>query len=627
MLAMLAMLPYDCNGMNAAYGSFRSDVFDKSLPESGTKDPTVGGRLHFTVLLNNSILDGLSSATVNGQELLNLDTSSSSDLTYIDWARVEHDPGASQVWISLHSRNAGWFQSEATFAIKLKNSKNETIADTVVKTDEEPPVTLSYLATRAKGREIIIHLHSSSTQTVSVSSILFDGQLHPVGEKNGEGNDIPPAGHAVFVLTLASPKAAATVWTAVIFASTSRKNHEEYATSAGDEDVSFAFGFGGRLPIERFPVMVWPHSSDCPLPGGNDENAAELKKLGVDSVFYKGKDFEKDCNGLNLQAAVESDRYFHVFTDAQTAKSFADSGNSSAVDAIFIGDEVDGSVDASHLRSALAKATAASKTAPSSLTYQGSKTTHNVGAFSGITDIQGSDAYAAACAPTMLAVTKTLPLQYPYFYLRNARDNHMPLPMWGYAQLYSDAWSYQANANELLCQMAQVVLSGSKALMFFQSEQKYFEEHKAKDIGDMISNIKLVAETIRTGDIQGMAFKASATLNKMVMVETIRSPDSLLVIVVNTDASGYSNLLCHTLISKHWTFNKQVLKSITLDLTSSVGVRDLTNWQEAKNGALVNVSDVAIQSEGGEVMLSDIALSDSMPARFFLASVVPTREN
>lgn len=36
----------------------------------------------------------------------------------------------------------------------------------------------------------------------------------------------------------------------------------------------------------------------------------------------------------------------------------------------------------------------------------------------------------------------------------------------------------QANANELIAQMAMVVLSGSKALMLFQSNQADFKEHK-----------------------------------------------------------------------------------------------------------------------------------------------------
>lgn len=86
---------------------------------------------------------------------------------------------------------------------------------------------------------------------------------------------------------------------------------------------------------------------------------------------------------------------------------------------------------------------------------QGSKTNHFVGAFAGITDVQGSDAYCAACAPTMLGVAYKLSMRYPYDYLNNARENHKPLPMWGYSQLYSDAWSYQANYEALV---AQVIL-------------------------------------------------------------------------------------------------------------------------------------------------------------------------
>ena len=90
------------------------------------------------------------------------------------------------------------------------------------------------------------------------------------------------------------------------------------------------------------------------------------------------------------------------------------------------------------MRGALGKFYKAQRTVPDVPTYQGSKTTRNVGAFSGIADIQGSDAYAGACAPTMLPVIKRLPLQYPYYYLRNARDNHAPGVFWGYAQLYSN---------------------------------------------------------------------------------------------------------------------------------------------------------------------------------------------
>ena len=77
---------------------------------------------------------------------------------------------------------------------------------------------------------------------------------------------------------------------------------------------------------------------------------------------------------------------------------------------------------------------------------------------------------AAACAPTQLAAVETLPLSYPYHYLRNARNNHMPLTFWGYSQLYSppdsvDAvgserdrvgtgWAYDPQQNELVAQVS-----------------------------------------------------------------------------------------------------------------------------------------------------------------------------
>ena len=73
----------------------------------------------------------------------------------------------------------------------------------------------------------------------------------------------------------------------------------------------------------------------------------------------------------------------------------------------------------------------------------------------------------------------------------------------------------------------------------------------------IIMCVCLMSDIVRVGDIAAVGFTLSAgsTLNKEVMVETILAPPPadaapgaparLLVAVVNTDASGYSNLLCH----------------------------------------------------------------------------------
>ena len=149
------------------------------------------------------------------------------------------------------------------------------------------------------------------------------------------------------------------------------------------------------------------------------------------------------------------------------------------------------------------------------MTYQGAATNAFIGAFAGITDIQGCDACAqraalvgfafvslfsrnittdserlfrvcalldaAACAPTQLAAVETLPLTYPYHYLRNARDNHMPLTFWGYSQLFNPpdsassaisaregggtgtGWAYEPAPNELVAQVGSTDLNGCAA--------------------------------------------------------------------------------------------------------------------------------------------------------------------
>ena len=191
--------------------------------------------------------------------------------------------------------------------------------------------------------------------------------------------------------------------------------------------------------------------------------------------------------------------------------------------------------------------------------------------------------------------------------------------MWGYSQLYSEAWSYQADAPELVAQIGQVVLSGSKAMMLFQANLKEADGHKLSTLRDALRNVKVLGEEIRIGDIGGASFTSSSTLNKDVMVETILTPERLLVAMVNTDASGYSNLLCHTGTFKHWRFKKHTVDKLTITLPP--GATKLTNWQEARKGELTSVKDVSFSSSSTDVELKKIELDDDMPMRLLVADV------
>ena len=208
-------------------------------------------------------------------------------------------------------------------------------------------------------------------------------------------------------------------------------------------------------------------------------------------------------------------------------------------------------------------------------------------------------------------------------YLRNARDNHAPLPFWGYGQLYSDAWSYQPSTNEIIMQLGQAVAAGSKGIMFFQSYAKFLSQKKSvSDIGSALKSILAVGDIIHQGDVAGLGMSTSGTIGKDVLVEVIRSPEHVLVVVVNIHASGYSNLLCHTIVlDGHWKISDLHLDSIDLDLGTAPGISGLENWREATGGTLQPLSDVTISKSGGKVQMSGIDVRSDMPLRLFIADV------
>ena len=98
---------------------------------------------------------------------------------------------------------------------------------------------------------------------------------------------VPAGGHAVLVAKLAQNKTNAEVWTASLAV-----------------DSPAALGYGGRADVnERFVILAWPHSTDCPLPGGNDAHASQLQAIGLNSIFYKGGGIQKNC-GVDPTALV-----------------------------------------------------------------------------------------------------------------------------------------------------------------------------------------------------------------------------------------------------------------------------------------------------------------------------------
>lgn len=577
--------------------SYRKDHYLPDLKEDiDYNTPTDGGRVHVAIIGSNCTKGvDLTSVLVNDQECINLPWGDSPDFTYFDWARVHHDNQTGLVWLSFHSRNKKWLPSgSASLTIKVKQGSKMCFSG-VAKVDAKKNVQVTYVTTRNQGQHLIVHTHNFGTKGIDLTSYIVLGKVHQGTWHIGAGQS------HVMTFDMTNKLLPGSLWSVAVVS-------KQEGTS----------GWGGRVIPERFPIEAWPHSSDCPIPGANDDNANELLAAGIDSVFLDNK----KCGDIPSLVSALGDKKspMHVMVNPNV---LSDIKNMANIDAINIGDEVDGKMD-KNLRDPSPRN--ANKEWPSLPTFQGAKTNSHVGSYSGITDIQGMDAYCAACAPTMLPVIKTLPLQYPYFYLKTARDNHMPLPTWLYSQLYSEAWSYQANENEIITEIGQVLLAGGKGMMLFQSEHKLFSENDFASIAKVLLSVKSLREDFRLGDIGGLTFTTSAKLNKEVMIEVIRSPDRVVVVVVSTNAKGYNNVLCHTFVDKHWSFDDLTVKSIDLNLpqadsTPNVPPVHLSKFGEMVKGKLITPTDVKVSYADTKVSLTNIEIPAKHTTRFFVFDV------
>ena len=338
-----------------AVGSVRSDVWNHDLSESGCPNPTDGRRVHLVVewLSEYAVDDAdLASVEVGGQQALNLSTSGSADTSHLHWARAHANKDTGSLWISFHTQNTDWLGDAVNLSVIAKDGR-QVYKGNVALVEADSALTISYVAFRKNGTEAVVHVHNNDPKIAqTLSNLSFDGASTTTAVQK-----VPPNGHVVVAVgPLPNAKRANDVWTAVL---------------------NSKLGFGGRVPAnERFAVEAWPHSSDCSLPGANDDNAHEVAKAGIDSIYYEGGSFQKSCQASLVDVINKlAGTGFHVVTDKDTAAAVSADARAQSIDAVLLGDEVDGKTDADHLRGALNKFYKAQRTAPSVPTYQGSKTT------------------------------------------------------------------------------------------------------------------------------------------------------------------------------------------------------------------------------------------------------------
>lgn len=112
-----------------------------------------------------------------------------------------------------------------------------------------------------------------------------------------------------------------------------------------------------------------------------------------------------------------------------------------------------------------------------------------------------------------------------------------------------------------MVQIASVVAGGSKGLMLFQIDPTYKGSSWLSAVDNTLVPLKTLSEEFRVGDIEGAIFTKDDTADQST-VSVIRSLDKLVVVVINTNVTGYNDLTCEIHISDHWAFSDHTINKL-----------------------------------------------------------------
>eukprot|EP01102_Stenamoeba_stenopodia_P011444 TRINITY_DN3517_c0_g1_i1.p1 TRINITY_DN3517_c0_g1~~TRINITY_DN3517_c0_g1_i1.p1 ORF type:complete len:673 (+),score=135.36 TRINITY_DN3517_c0_g1_i1:209-2227(+) len=603
---------------NAVYSSYRKDyylspeVYREQLP-----DPTVGGRVH---VISTSMTTGSVGSVFINQQLFNLSAAEWSDWDWLNIWPLEVTKGA-PVWVSFHSRDPVFDTPEATLEIALQTQSGDVVFQgNINHTLHETVIT--YVTTDVSFETLLLYVHNNASSDDSYVSTILGIELNGFDVTSVVTPSLPihVMSSQTVLFKIPSINASLSVgdlWTIAVRAS------EGFVGGPQEEFVS---GYGGRVVVPYFPIEVWPDSSDCPFPGANTGNYEFHRNHSIDTFFVYGTTY---CNGvtgdvITNQLATQYNFWVLPTTDVPVT-------NYSRVIGRFLADENDQSL--ANTRPALQNNVQSWIENPQLPTYQGGSRNKLDGSFAGITDIQGTDMYIAACAPHVEEYLHPPPPRGSYDYCRNTRNNHMPLPTWTYSQGIFGGWDFtfpvidktihrQPDPDELKIQMMSVVAAGAKGLMLFQSSMSELPDYpdSFQQLGLTGSDIALVREFLREGDVTDMiqVTDVDFQVEEAVVAQMILSPNALVVVVINTyNDGGYDDIQCSIGEDLHWKF-----LSVTLNIEFQIPYGfSISSFYEIQNGNVIPITP-APQVSSTSVVLPGVELPaaqlPSLIARMYL---------
>lgn len=613
-------------GDSPIFATYRKDYFfPNEIYAEDTPEPLTGGRVQIAAIAQTS--GRVQNVLIDGIERQVIYEENPAVTPPFEWVHVwpEQAQAGEPIWVNFHSRDPKWDAlTSATIQVETRNGFAVEGQFAVAQT----PAPLTYVTTTDDYSRLLIHVRNTDTVAHRVEHLWVNGvdMLAPqnaIASAGAAGASLLPSPdlaantHALWEIPLATPMAPGQAWTVVV----------EYA------DAPAAVGTGRVIP-EFFPVMAWNNTSERPFPSGELENYLSVREAGIDTIFVNGGTCEDGaCDPyqlLNDELANLED--FGAFIDyspfVAPGKNFPDLADTSGIVAVMTGDESDDAIydDETGIPIPAIKARDSMRSwrrYPELPTFNGGKTNKLIGTFAGMADIQGIDFYTAAGAPHITAFGNHPPLRATFDYLRNTRNNHMPLTTWMYTQglspvwnrssLFGDGFSVQPDPQEILAQGMMAIAAGAKGLAWFQVNQK--EADKAPErwqaITDLNSMVRAVRPWLREGDVTGAATSDADTL-----VELIHAPDALIVPVISLDTVSEPTDIGFLLAQSEADVPRWIFDDSTPDIAVTIppGFNVTDGFEIQPDG----ITDIDFSLSAATALFEDVALDNTSPVRLFV---------
>lgn len=614
--------PSDESGNPAIFATYRKDYFfPNEVYNEDTPEPLTGGRIQIAAIaqasgrVNNVFIDGIERRVIYEEN--------PTTLPPFEWVHVwpQQAKAGEPIWVNFHSRDAKW-DSLTSAPIRVETRNGPAIDGKFA--INETPAPLTYVTTTDEYSRILIHVQNMDTVAHRVEHLWVNGvdvlaeNSERIGTSILPNRQLAAESHALLEIPLAQPTEPGDAWTVVV----------EY------ENAPAAVGTGRIIP-EFFPVMAWNNTSERPFPSGELDNYLSIRNAGIDTIFVNdGTCAGGECDPYTLiNEELANLDGFGAFVNYSPfiglGQNFPDFTDTSGIVAVMTGDESDDTIydDDTGIPIPAIKALDSRRSwlrYPELPTFNGGKTNKHIGSFAGMTDIQGIDFYTAAGAPHITAFGQHPPLRATFDYLRNTRNNHMPLTTWMYTQGLSPAWnrdpilggdefSAQPDPQEILAQGMMAIAAGAKGLAWFQVNQKEAEKapERWQAITDVNSMVQAVRPWLREGDVTGEATSDAETL-----VEMIHAPDALVVPIISLDTVSEPTDLGFLLAQSEedlprWIFDEST-PDVAVTIPPGFNVSDVFEVQPG------GIADINVNLSGETALFEDIPLDNDMPVRLLV---------